>query len=423
MWKVAQRKKTSPGRTPSRDITLRPSTEPSTGNQTTGPGPPQSLPPSINSLSPPESSEAPETQICNRRPPQAFYDTKIGCWNVRSVRSEIHQVALCKDLEQHQINSCAIIDHQLPTTAEETQADGSDSNFFGDYWIVKNNAWKDVLDRDKGGVAFVLDKKSKQQWIAGGRYRKSFTNRILKIILKERSTKLHLICAYGPWSTQQRNTTKVEEFYCGLEGAILSVPPKEKLILLGDFNARLGNDMLPTTDVIGQWLTEYKSNSNGRKLVEFCTNHNLCIPQTFASQPRQQKVTFLLPEESNLPPTEQLRKARQLDYVITRQTTRRLIRSVVAVGGIQTSPSSPGLLDPLSKTSDYALVVATIRAAKKPRNHPKRPTRPTNAVRDAGENTIQTYQQALMGLLPSTLEGSVEEAYETLRNAVLEANS
>lgn len=170
----------------------------------------------------------------------------------------------------------------------------------------------------RGGVALILDKKSKQQWIAGGRYRKSFTGRILKIILEEKLTKLHLICAYGPWSTQQqRNTTEVEEFYRGLECAVLSVPPKDKLILLGDFNARLGKDMTSTADVIGPWLTDSQSNSNGRKLAEFCTNHNLCIPQTFASQPRHQKVTFLLPEDSNLPSTDKLRKARQLDHVIT----------------------------------------------------------------------------------------------------------
>lgn len=96
---------------------------------------------------------------------------------------------------------------------------------------------------------------------------------------------------------------------------------------------------------------------------------------------------------------------------------------MISVGGIQTSPDYPGLLEPLNKISDHALIATTIRASKKPRNSPKQAAPAKNSLRDAEKDTVKTYQQILNGLLPPTLEGSVEETYDTLKTAVLEANA
>ena len=43
-----------------------------------------------------------------------------------------------------------------------------------------------------------------------------------------------------------------DEFYASLHSTISKTPPTDKLILLGDFNARVGSDSVLWNDVIGQ---------------------------------------------------------------------------------------------------------------------------------------------------------------------------
>ena len=69
-----------------------------------------------------------------------------------------------------------------------------------------------------------------------------------------------IISAYAPTLTSTEET--IERFYADLSSVLSSIPANDKLILLGDFNARVGRDHCRWGGVIGKHGVG-KMNSNG----------------------------------------------------------------------------------------------------------------------------------------------------------------
>ena len=70
-----------------------------------------------------------------------------------------------------------------------------------------------------------------------------------------------------------------DKFYDDLDSVISATPRTDKLILLGDFNARVGTDHQTWEGVIGS-EGEGKCNSNGLLLLRKCAEHELLITNT-----------------------------------------------------------------------------------------------------------------------------------------------
>ena len=65
-------------------------------------------------------------------------------------------------------------------------------------------------------------------------------------------------------------------FYENLASIIRNIPCKEQVVVLGDFNARVGVDHDSWPSCLGQFGVG-KMNENGQRLLELCTFHDLCI--------------------------------------------------------------------------------------------------------------------------------------------------
>ena len=83
--------------------------------------------------------------------------------------------------------------------------------------------------------------------------------------------------AYAPTLTSSHDVK--EEFYANLDHVIKKTPQSEKLVLLGDFNARVGRDHSSWAGVLGKHGIG-KVNANGLLLLNKCAEHNLCITNT-----------------------------------------------------------------------------------------------------------------------------------------------
>ena len=92
-----------------------------------------------------------------------------------------------------------------------------------------------------------------------------------------------------------------DEFYENLAAIISSVPNNEQLILLGDFNARVGADHDKWPSCMGQFGVG-KINENGQRLLELCTYHDLCIANSYFRTKRQHKVSWRHPPLKALAP-------------------------------------------------------------------------------------------------------------------------
>ena len=78
---------------------------------------------------------------------------------------------------------------------------------------------------------------------------------------------LSIISAYAPTLAQSDEVK--DRFYGDLSDAIDEVPASHKLLVLGDFNARVGTDHTSWENVIGRHGVG-NENSNGKRLLSLC---------------------------------------------------------------------------------------------------------------------------------------------------------
>ena len=74
----------------------------------------------------------------------------------------------------------------------------------------------------------------------------------------------------------------------------MTVPKEAKIMFLGDFNARVGQDNEIWNNVFGKFGTG-RSNSNGELLLSICTEHQLVITNTSFKHKASNKNTWMHP--------------------------------------------------------------------------------------------------------------------------------
>ena len=107
-----------------------------------------------------------------------------------------------------------------------------------------------------------------------------------------------------------------DKFYNVLDSMISAAPRADKLILLGDFNARVGTDHQTWEGLIGSEGVG-KCNSNGLLLLRKCAEHELLITNTVFRLPTRRKTTWMHPRSKHW---------HLIDYVIVRRKDRQDVR-------------------------------------------------------------------------------------------------
>ena len=118
------------------------------------------------------------------------------------------------------------------------------------------------------------------------------SERLLTLRLNTTACPLTLVSLYAP--TMSATSDTKDEFYENLAAIISSVPNHEQLVILGDFNARVGADH----DTWPSCLVQFgvgKMNENGQRLLELCTYHDLCIANSYFRRKPQPKVSWRHP--------------------------------------------------------------------------------------------------------------------------------
>ena len=71
-------------------------------------------------------------------------------------------------------------------------------------------------------------------------------------------------------------------FYEQLQECVRQVPRNDMLMIMGDFNARVGNDIAMWQGIIGQFGPGGQ-NENGVRLLDFCAMNQLVITNTLSA--------------------------------------------------------------------------------------------------------------------------------------------
>ena len=122
-----------------------------------------------------------------------------------------------------------------------------------------------------------------------------------------RSKHMTIISAYAP--TLVADDDVKDEFYCALTQLLQSVKPEDKLVLMGDFNARVGTDAEVWNGILGPHGTG-NMNSNGLRLLSLCSEFDLTITNTRFQIKNIHKNTWRHPRSGHL---------HMIDHIITRK--------------------------------------------------------------------------------------------------------
>nr|VZI32172.1 unnamed protein product [Spirometra erinaceieuropaei] len=130
-----------------------------------------------------------------------------------------------------------------------------------------------------------------------------------------------IISAYAPTMTNLDAVS--DKFYEDLHALLATVSKADKLIVLGDFNARVGTDHTAWRVVLGPHGLR-GSNDNGLLLLRTCAEHRLILTHTFFCLLEREKATWRHPRS---------RQWHLLDYVLVRRRDQRDVLMTKAIVG------------------------------------------------------------------------------------------
>ena len=115
------------------------------------------------------------------------------------------------------------------------------------------------------------------------------SERLLTLHPNSTTDPVTLISMYAPPLSTTPDTKDM--FYQNLASIIRNTPSKEQVVVLGDFNVRVGADHDSWPSCLGQFGVG-KMNENGQGHLELCTFHDLCITNSFFRTQPQHKVSW-----------------------------------------------------------------------------------------------------------------------------------
>ena len=105
-----------------------------------------------------------------------------------------------------------------------------------------------------------------------------------------------IINVYAPTMTNPDDNKKA--FYNQLSSTLRDIPGTDKLLLIGDFNARIGRYNDKWTVVMGKYGIG-KRNSNGELLLALCSEFELIVTNTMFKQKDERKTTWMHPRSGH----------------------------------------------------------------------------------------------------------------------------
>ncbi|XP_072181473.1 craniofacial development protein 2-like [Diadema setosum] len=215
----------------------------------------------------------------------------LASWNVRTLlddtkanRPERRTALVTRELARYNVDIAALSETRLAERGQLTE-NGGGYTFF---WSGRSSK-----ERREAGVGFAV-KSIHVQKLAS--IPVGLNDRLMSMHLplgKKRS--VTIISAYAPTMT---NPDEVKDkFYEELDSLIAS-SKSEKLIILGDFNARVGADYHAWHNVIGKHGIG-NCNGNGHLLLRFCSSHNLVITNTMFRLPTWNKTSWMHPRSKH----------------------------------------------------------------------------------------------------------------------------
>ena len=153
---------------------------------------------------------------------------------------------------------------------------------------------------------------------------------MISVRLQGKPFNITVIQVYAPTSNAEE--PEVERFYEDLQDLLELTPKKDVLFIIGDWNAKVESQETP--GVTGKFGLGVQ-NEAGQRLIEFCQENALVIPNTLFQQHKRR-------------PSPDGQHRNQIDYILCSQRWR---------SSIQSTKTRPGA----DCGSDHELLIANFR--------------------------------------------------------------
>nr|VZI47633.1 unnamed protein product [Spirometra erinaceieuropaei] len=318
----------------------------------------------------------------------------LAAWNVRSLldsprsnRPERRTALVARELARYKVDIAALSETRFSEQGQLEEV-GAGYTFF---WSGRPRA-----ERRDAGVAFAIrtDIVGRLPCLPQG-----INDRLMSLRLPlwggEFAT---IISAYAPTMTNPDAVR--DKFYEDLHALLATVSKAFKLIVLGDFNARVGTDHTAWRGVLGPHGLR-GSNDNGLLLLRTCAEHRLTLTNTFFCLPVREKATWRHPRS---------RQWHLLDYVLVRRRDQRDVLVTKATAGAD-------------GWTDHRLVISKMRIRLQPRRRPqgKRPPGKLNvALLSLSAHRLHFSNELVQRLDNLPIAAAADDAAAAAENASVE---
>lgn len=245
---------------------------------------------------------------------------RIGTWNARTMlkKGKLENVKL--EMRKMNVNILGL--------SEVRWKDGGD--FMSDDFQVSYAGGSD----SQRGVAVILDRDVAKRVTKVIQH----SDRLLLVKVQAEPVDLVIIQVYMP--TADHAEDEVEGLYEELEELIAKEKGKDYLIIMGDWNAVVGEGR--DEKEVGSFGLG-KRNDRGQMLLEFCRRRNMMITNTWFDHNNRRRYTWKKPGDTG---------RYQLDYILVRQRYRSSVKNATSYPGADID-------------SDHNLVMMTVKVKLK----------------------------------------------------------
>ena len=219
---------------------------------------------------------------------------KIGTWNVRTLTQLGKLENLRQETESMDIDILGI---------SEARYCGEGIEPLGNYNFIFSGG-----KQHENGVGFMI--KSSMEKHVMGHWPVSERNILLK--LRAKPFNISIIQTYAP--TCSHSDEEIEAHYQEIEMMLKEVKSTDVLIILGDFNAKIGKESFE--NITGNFGLG-KRNERGDRLIQFCIENNMIVSNTFFQQPKRLLYTWKSPGDV---------RRNQIDYILIRHRHRNSVK-------------------------------------------------------------------------------------------------